>query len=41
MALFFDRQWFEEKLAERELNQRILAAAAGMSEAELARLKGR
>ena len=36
MALFFDRQWFEEKLAERELNQRILAAAAGMSEAELA-----
>ena len=36
MALFFDRQWFEEKLAEREINQRILAAAAGMSEAELA-----
>ena len=36
MALFFDRQWFEEKLAERGLNQRILAAAASMSEAELA-----
>ena len=36
MALFFDRQWFEEKLAERGLNPRIMAAAAGMSEAELA-----
>jgi len=36
MALFFDRQWFEEKLAERGLNQRIMAAAAGMSEADLA-----
>jgi len=35
MALFFDRQWFEEKLAERGLNQRIMAAAAGMSEADL------
>jgi len=35
MALFFDRQWFEEKLAERGLNQRILAAAAGMSEADI------
>ena len=36
MALFFDRQWFEEKLAERGLNPRILAAAAGMGEAEIA-----
>ncbi|HEY9234237.1 MULTISPECIES: helix-turn-helix domain-containing protein [Phenylobacterium] len=36
MALFFDRQWFEEKLVERGLNQRIMAAAAGMTEAELA-----
>ena len=36
MALFFDRQWFEEKLAERGLNPRIMAAAAGMSEADLA-----
>jgi hypothetical protein len=36
MALFFDRQWFEEKLAERGLNARIMAAAAGMSEADLA-----
>lgn len=36
MALFFDRQWFEERLAERGLNPRIMAAAAGMSEADLA-----
>jgi len=36
MALFFDHQWFEEKLAERGLNTRIMAAAAGMSEADLA-----
>ena len=35
MALFFDRQWFEEKLAERGLNPRVLAAAAGMGEAEI------
>lgn len=35
MALFFDRQWFDEKLVERGLNQRIMAAAAGMSEADL------
>ena len=35
MALFFDRQWFEAKLAERSLSQRVMAAAAGMSEAEL------
>ncbi len=36
MALFFDRQWFEERLAERGLNPRIMAAAAGMSETDLA-----
>jgi len=36
MALFFDRKWFEEKLAERGLNPRVMAAAAGMSEAALA-----
>lgn len=36
MALFFDSQWFLEKLAERSLSTRILAAAAGMTEAELA-----
>ena len=36
MALFFDRGWFEAKLAERSLSQRVMAAAAGMSEADLA-----
>lgn len=35
MALFFDRQWFEARLAERSLSQRVMAAAAGMSEADL------
>lgn len=35
MALFFDRDWFMARLAERGLNQRVLAAAAGMSEAEI------
>ena len=35
MALFFDRQWFEARLAERALSQRVMAAAAGLSEAEL------
>lgn len=35
MALFFDRQWFEAKLAERALSQRVVAAAVGMSEADL------
>lgn len=36
MALFFDAAWFEEKLAERGLTRRVMAAAAGLSEAELA-----
>lgn len=36
MALFFDREWFEAKLAERGLSRRVMAAAAGMSEADLA-----
>lgn len=36
MALFFDAQWFDERLAERGLSRRVLAAAAGMSEADLA-----
>ena len=36
MALFFDAAWFEEKLAERGLRRRVMAAAAGLSEAELA-----
>jgi len=36
MALFFDAAWFEAKLAERRLTRRVMAAAAGMSEADLA-----
>lgn len=36
MALFFDAAWFDAKLAERGLSRRVLAAAAGMSEADLA-----
>ena len=36
MALFFDTAWFDGKLAERGLSRRVMAAAAGMSEADLA-----
>jgi transcriptional regulator with XRE-family HTH domain len=36
MALFFDRPWFEERLADRGLSAQVLAAATGMSEADLA-----
>lgn len=36
MALFFDTRWFDETLAARGLSRRVLAAAAGMSEADLA-----
>ncbi|HXQ12368.1 MAG TPA: DNA-binding protein [Caulobacteraceae bacterium] len=36
MALFFDSDWFEAKLAERGLTRAALAAGAGMGEAELA-----
>ena len=36
MALFFDRPWFEARLAERGLAPAVLAAATGMSEADLA-----
>lgn len=36
MALFFDKAWYEARLAERGLDRAVLAAAAGMSEAELA-----
>ena len=36
MALFFDAQWFDARLDERGLSRRIMAAAAGMAEAELA-----
>lgn len=35
MALFFDQAWFDGKLAERGLSREVLAAVAGMSEAEL------
>lgn len=36
MALFFDAAWYDERLAERGLTRAILAAAAGMDEADLA-----
>lgn len=36
MALFFDAPWFDARLAERGLSRAVLAAAAGLSEAELA-----
>lgn len=36
MALFFDQDWFTARLAERGLSRSVLAAVAGMSEAELA-----
>lgn len=35
MALFFDRAWFDVQLAERGLSRTVLAAAAGLSEADL------
>lgn len=35
MALFFDKAWYEARLAERGLDSAVLAAAAGLSEAEL------
>ena len=35
MALFFDADWFDARLAERGLSRRVMAAAAGMSEADL------
>lgn len=36
MALFFDAPWFDGKLEERGLSRAVLAAVAGLSEAELA-----
>lgn len=36
MALFFDAEWFDARLAERGLTRDVLAAASGMSEADLA-----
>lgn len=35
MALFFDAQWFDDRLGERGMSRPVLAAAAGLSEAEL------
>lgn len=36
MALFFDAEWFDARLGERGLSRTVLAAAASMSEADLA-----
>ncbi|MFC3067625.1 DNA-binding protein [Phenylobacterium soli] len=36
MALFFDAEWFDARLGERGLSRAVLAAAAGLSEADLA-----
>jgi hypothetical protein len=36
MALFFDAQWFDERLAERGLSRAVLAAVSGLGEADLA-----
>jgi len=35
MALFFDAEWFDAKLAERFLTREALAAASGMTGADL------
>lgn len=35
MALFFDAPWFDEKLKARDLSRGVLAAVAGLTEAEL------
>jgi uncharacterized protein YceH (UPF0502 family) len=36
MALFFDAEWFDARLAQRGLSREVLAAGAGLSDAELA-----
>ena len=36
MALFFDAPWFDARLSERGLSRSVMAAVAGLSEAELA-----
>jgi hypothetical protein len=36
MALFFDAEWFDARLGERGLSRRVMAAATGMAEADLA-----
>jgi transcriptional regulator with XRE-family HTH domain len=35
MALFFDTAWYDARLAERGLTRSVLAAVAGLSEADL------
>ena len=35
MALFFDAQWFDARLGERDLSRAVMPAAAGLSEADL------
>ncbi len=35
MALFFDQSWFDARLAERGLTRGVLAAVAGLSDADL------
>ena len=35
MALFFDADWFDERLARRGLSRAVLAASTGLSEADL------
>jgi transcriptional regulator with XRE-family HTH domain len=36
MALFFDAEWFDERLAERGLSREAMGAATGLSAADLA-----
>jgi transcriptional regulator with XRE-family HTH domain len=36
MALFFDADWFDERLGERGLSREVMAAAAGLSATDLA-----
>ena len=36
MALFFDAEWFDARLADRGLSRDVLAAVTGMSQADLA-----
>jgi uncharacterized protein YceH (UPF0502 family) len=36
MALFFDADWFDARLGERGLSREVMAAAAGLSAADLA-----
>jgi transcriptional regulator with XRE-family HTH domain len=36
MALFFDAQWFDARLEARGLSRRVMAAAAGLSDTDLA-----